>query len=299
MSYQLRVSRLRHPGDLAQNVHAVGVDNGGTWIRLKGLNARGRCVWSLKKPSPTVEKLPAFLNTNLKRFHEELRYLAVGSRGVWKQTKRRAIKRALRGLAETIVVMSDVEAAWLAAFKSEGIIVISGTGSIAYGRTADGRFARAGGLGPEKGDEGSGYWIGREWRCRKFPSPAGRRERAWRSLRPRGEGTNVVRKIAALTPIVILKARAGNLTARAVIREAQSHLGELVIQLIKTLKLRGKVPLSVSGSVLQNEWFRSGFFNFLRQKGVKFQFIKKIIDQVIAPLALHPLPLWEREVKGP
>src|SRR5260221_10462001 len=134
---------------------AVGVDNGGTWIRIQGIDARSRRVFTLKKPSPTIEKLPAFLHKYLKRFRGKLNVLRVGSRGVWKQAARRSLKRALRGLAKNIVVMSDVEAAWLAAFKSEGILVISGTGSIAYGRTAGGRSARAGGLGPEKGDEGS------------------------------------------------------------------------------------------------------------------------------------------------
>src|SRR5579864_7179494 len=93
---------------------AVGVDNGGTWIRLKGLDAQGRCIWSLRKSSPTVEKLPAFLHQHLKRWRGQLAGLAVGSRGIWKQAKRRALRRALADLAKRVIVMSDVEAAWLA-----------------------------------------------------------------------------------------------------------------------------------------------------------------------------------------
>lgn len=42
-----------------------------------------------------------------------------------------------------------------------GIVVISGTGSVAFGRNAHGKEARAGGWGPTIGDEGSGYSIGR------------------------------------------------------------------------------------------------------------------------------------------
>ena len=38
----------------------------------------------------------------------------------------------------------------------------AGTGSIVYGRNASGLAARAGGWGHMIGDEGSGYWIGRE-----------------------------------------------------------------------------------------------------------------------------------------
>ena len=43
---------------------------------------------------------------------------------------------------------------------AEGIIVVSGTGSIAAGLDKNGRTARAGGLGHLIGDEGSGFKIG-------------------------------------------------------------------------------------------------------------------------------------------
>ena len=43
-----------------------------------------------------------------------------------------------------------------------GIVVISGTGSVAFGRNSKGEEARAGGWGPTLGDEGSGFWIARE-----------------------------------------------------------------------------------------------------------------------------------------
>src|SRR6185437_10120998 len=42
-----------------------------------------------------------------------------------------------------------------------GIALIAGTGSIAFGRAADGRTKRCGGWGYLLGDEGSGYSVGR------------------------------------------------------------------------------------------------------------------------------------------
>lgn len=43
-----------------------------------------------------------------------------------------------------------------------GVVIIAGTGSVAFGRNAAGEEARAGGWGPTLGDEGSGFWIARE-----------------------------------------------------------------------------------------------------------------------------------------
>ncbi len=62
-----------------------------------------------------------------------------------------------------ILVVGDMEIALEAAFGAgPGVIVIAGTGSIAFGRDATGRRARAGGWGFAISDEGSGHWIGRE-----------------------------------------------------------------------------------------------------------------------------------------
>jgi N-acetylglucosamine kinase len=43
-----------------------------------------------------------------------------------------------------------------------GVVIIAGTGSVAFGRNATAQEARAGGWGPTLGDEGSGFWIARE-----------------------------------------------------------------------------------------------------------------------------------------
>jgi glucosamine kinase len=65
-------------------------------------------------------------------------------------------------LPPPIDVVGDIQIALEAAFDTgPGVIVIAGTGSIAYGRDDAGRTARAGGWGFAIGDEGSAHWIGR------------------------------------------------------------------------------------------------------------------------------------------
>jgi len=66
------------------------------------------------------------------------------------------------GYKATILIVNDALIALQAGIgDAPGIVIVSGTGSIAYGRNARGEAARAGGWGHVLGDEGSGYWIGR------------------------------------------------------------------------------------------------------------------------------------------
>ncbi|MHA7220906.1 N-acetylglucosamine kinase [Arthrobacter sp. RHLT1-20] len=61
-----------------------------------------------------------------------------------------------------ITVVHDSRLLLAAGGASTGVAVIGGTGSAAWGRNSDGEEARAGGWGYLLGDEGSGYWLGRE-----------------------------------------------------------------------------------------------------------------------------------------
>ncbi|MET3175836.1 UNVERIFIED_ORG: glucosamine kinase [Arthrobacter sp. UYCu721] len=61
-----------------------------------------------------------------------------------------------------ITVVHDSRLLLAAGGASTGVAVIAGTGSAAWGRNAAGDEARAGGWGYLLGDEGSGYWLGRE-----------------------------------------------------------------------------------------------------------------------------------------
>jgi N-acetylglucosamine kinase-like BadF-type ATPase len=65
--------------------------------------------------------------------------------------------------AETLVTTNDAVIALAGATAGEpGIITIAGTGSIAFGRNAQGRAARVGGWGYIFGDEGGGFDIVRQ-----------------------------------------------------------------------------------------------------------------------------------------
>ena len=90
--------------------------------------------------------------------------LCVGMAGAERETDRRAVEAILQriGFAGRVLVVNDAFVALSAGVREgPGIVLISGTGSIVYGRSARGLAARAGGFGRIFGDEASGYWLGR------------------------------------------------------------------------------------------------------------------------------------------
>jgi glucosamine kinase len=94
--------------------------------------------------------------------------VAVGAAGTGREATRREVERRLAEVLDgqpRVRVTTDGVIAMEAAFPGgrPGIVVMAGSGSIAYAREEHGeRLQRAGGLGWRMGDEGSGYWLARE-----------------------------------------------------------------------------------------------------------------------------------------
>src|SRR5690348_14480970 len=227
---------------------AVGVDLGGTWLRLVALRD-GRVIRRTRRSIPLSE-LSNFLPTRLGAL-QTIDALVVAARGVWTAAERRTAARALRRAARRVRVISDAEAALLAAHDARaGVLVLAGTGSIALGRDASGRLARAGGLGPLIGDEGSAFWLGREW-LRRTP-------RARATARVLGRRPDVIARVAALAPAVLARARRGDRTARVIVAAGQAELAALAADVIRQLRLRAPVDVSWGGSLLAQPWYRAG-----------------------------------------
>jgi N-acetylglucosamine kinase-like BadF-type ATPase len=95
---------------------------------------------------------------------EQVARTCVGGSGAARPERATRVRAFLAEiLPGAIDVVGDMEIALEAAFHAgPGVIVIAGTGSIAYGRDPQGKTVRAGGWGFAIGDEGSAHWIGRE-----------------------------------------------------------------------------------------------------------------------------------------
>jgi N-acetylglucosamine kinase len=156
--------------------------------------------------------------------------------------------------------------------------VIAGTGSIACTRDALGHVLRCGGWGGVFGDEGSGYNLARNGvsaALRAFDGrgPHTRLGKAFTqglSLESVIElaGRNASsEEIAALAPIVIKTARAGDAVARRLVDDAGRDLAELAVALIPHLGPRNESPHVVcAGGLFQaSAALRRSFARRLRE----------------------------------
>jgi glucosamine kinase len=93
----------------------------------------------------------------------QLQRSCIGVAGAGREEVASAIRKIVAEIIPgEIEVVGDMQIALAAAFGAgPGVIVIAGTGSIAYARNARGETARAGGWGFAISDEGSAHWIGR------------------------------------------------------------------------------------------------------------------------------------------
>jgi N-acetylglucosamine kinase-like BadF-type ATPase len=190
--------------------------------------------------------------------------LVLAARGVWTPGEQRTLARRLRPLARRVRVLSDAQAAFLGALgRGPGVLVLAGTGSIVIGRDARGRWARAGGLGPLLGDEGSAFWLGQQW---LRATTRGEDLQPVRRLLASGDP---VARVAALAPRVVRRARAGDRRARAIVHAAQTHLAAQARAVVRQLRLAPPVAVSWAGSVLADEWVRAGLMRALARAGLR------------------------------
>ena len=155
----------------------IGVDGGGSKTRVMVGTAEGEVLADVSGPKSNVvpgqaEKSAGVIASLVTQALSEIaqpgavtpRVLYCGVAGTGRDEERRALHSALDSmeLAEEVVIDSDGMIAMYDAFEDRaGILLVVGTGSIAYGRSPAGEIVRCGGWGPYFGDEGSGSWIGR------------------------------------------------------------------------------------------------------------------------------------------
>jgi N-acetylglucosamine kinase-like BadF-type ATPase len=197
---------------------------------------------------------------------------------------------------------------------TDGINVVSGTGSIAYGERA-GRGVRVGGWGEVFGDEGSAYWISvrglaafsqmSDGRIPLGPLHGMLRERLdlkydldlvglvldrWKSER---------REIAGLSRTVVEAASAGDEHAARIVTEAAGELAQMVDLTRRRLGFGADetVPVSYSGGVFNAEPIQDAFVEALESLYEGYELREPLYTPVVGA-AIYAAKLAETPLDG-
>jgi N-acetylglucosamine kinase-like BadF-type ATPase len=173
--------------------------------------------------------------------------------------------------ARTVRLQHDAPIALAGAVQARpAVVVIAGTGSVAYGEDAGGASVRVGGWGYLFGDEGSAFAVARAALALAMAeddhgrrSPLGDAALAYfdqRNLRDLATAALLGRisrgKLASFARVVHDAARLGDTGASAIVAEAASALAALAAAVIARLHLAEQpVPVAFSGGAFLNEAF--------------------------------------------
>lgn len=153
----------------------LGIDSGGTNYRVVASDLEGNRLGSYVGqpanlhylgPEELLRRIEENISQCLELFsgkREDIEYLVCGTTGIDSEENAAEIEgcyRKLDGICCPMKIINDAELAHYTVTGGRGVLIISGTGSIAYGTTPDGRTGRAGGWPLSiLGDEGSGTWV--------------------------------------------------------------------------------------------------------------------------------------------
>lgn len=152
----------------------LGIDAGGTKTVCQVADATGAILGESRGPGANLQNAGELQVEKI--LHEVIQSATlqadawptsacIGMAGVDRPEDAAIVRGILSRLVPRcpVVVVNDALIALEAgAPGAPGVVLIAGTGSIAYGRDDRGHAARAGGWGYVLGDEGSGYWLGRQ-----------------------------------------------------------------------------------------------------------------------------------------
>jgi N-acetylglucosamine kinase-like BadF-type ATPase len=260
----------------------IGIDGGGTSTRAALVGLDGKLLAIGQSGSSNIDDVGvAVAQENIDRAvaaaeaqagiaRQPAAAIFLGMAGVTSEDDREHIRQIARNLQlapdPCIGVDHDCRAALAGGLSGRpGIVQIIGTGSSCYGRTVDGRSWMAGGRGHLVSDEGSGCWMGlqairaavraHDGRASDTPLLGG----VLSALKIR-EIDDVLNRLyvvgisraelAALAPMVVREAMAGDAAAQGIVAKGAEDVAELVEAVARRLDMLDAPEVCIVGGLL-------------------------------------------------
>lgn len=305
-----------------ESQYVIGVDGGGTKTVAALADLKGRVLAKTETGSSNplkvgmkiaVLSIKKAIGKILKKYQKEkiaIIYLALAA-GIEKDKKKKTIikKNLLKSLkfhqfSGEIIIEGDQPAAFRSGTdKKEGVVLISGTGSVAMGWKGK-KIAGAGGWDWFLGDDGSSFWLGRKALrtvCRQLDG-RGKKTlltnlifKQWKIKKKEkliqkvyhDYKENFVEQISSLTPLVDKAARKEDKIAKEILIKGGRELALAVIQVIRKLNFeKEKFPLILIGSTLNSTIILNMIKKEVRKIAPKAAFIRPKQAPVIGAIKL-------------
>lgn len=274
--------------------YLIGIDGGGSGSRCVICDASAKVLYCCKGGGPTnflkydigevCKTIYALINEcrkNLKITFKDINTVVVGTAGAGRKEDALFLKKNLKKFLKSknislkFEIVSDGVIALEGAFPdTPGSILISGTGSIMFGKDKNGKIYRLGGYGRRIGDEGSGYLIGRKGLNAVSKDLDGRGEKTLLTnyLKKNfkiNSGQKLINKvyrenfdIASFAPFVLKAADKKDKASLEILNDEADELMKHIKAMKKLIGVR-KLSVAFSGSLISNKNY---FSDLLRRK---------------------------------
>ena len=257
--------------------YLIGIDGGGTKTDCIITDEHYNQLYSLKggplnllssPPPESSRTIFQLINSCLSKLNitpTHLDCIGIGAAGAGRTEDSEKLEIILKALIPHSIklrVITDAEAALEGAFNGKpGCILISGTGSIIWGKDQDGLVHRCGGFGKIIGDEGSGYILGKKGLIVAAKEFDGRGEKSLITelLKDKYQiqsGQDLINAvynnnldISGIAPIILASAGNNDKVALGIIDEETDELLILVSCMMKKLK-KENIQISFAGSLI-------------------------------------------------
>jgi N-acetylglucosamine kinase-like BadF-type ATPase len=229
---------------------------------------------------------------------DELSCVVLALAGAGDDVSRKRIKDAVNNLFVkegrrplSVIIESDARAALEGAFDgSPGVVIIAGTGSVVIGKNNSGELLTVGGWGRILGDEGSGFFVGRE-AVRVVALQMDRRGEATKlkdmlaetyKWQTRADIIHAVYQekfeLSRLAPIVLEAAAQHDIVSQKLLQTAALQLAEQARVIVMQMGILRKIGLVMVGGLIDHE---NVYSNTLHMK------LLKLLPQVDVRQPIH------------
>lgn len=301
--------------------YVIGIDGGGAKTDAVLANTKGKILVRAKTGPSNPNKVgmetaifnisKAIEKVSKNKQKNKIVFIYIGLAGGLERSKKNKVRlkkelllkqtRLLWISKKNLMIRGDQLTAFRSGTdKKEGVILISGTGSIVIG-WRKGKEVVAGGWDYILGDDGSGFWLGQKALravCRHLDGRGLKTQltnlifREWNikemeELYKKVYTKNLVEQIASLVPLIDKAAQKRDKIAREILIESGKELALAVISVIKKLNFQKlKFPVVLVGGVLKSRIVLDRVKKEIKKVAPKVEFIRPKQEPVIGAVKL-------------